>query len=56
MSLANNDAGPKDGEADKTDITHGVFLHAHYAHGETGRRLCFLPQKVGKTGRFHRER
>ncbi len=31
MSVADNDAGAKYGEAGKTDITHGVFLHAHYA-------------------------
>src|SRR5580692_10645056 len=29
MSVADNDAGAKYGEAGKTDITHGVFLHAH---------------------------
>jgi hypothetical protein len=29
MSVADNDAGAKNGEAGKTDITHGVFLHAH---------------------------
>src|ERR1035438_6141615 len=29
MSVADNDAGAKDGEAGKTDIAHGVFLHAH---------------------------
>jgi len=31
MSVAGNDAGAKDGKARKTDATHGVFLHAHYA-------------------------
>src|SRR5580704_4104888 len=31
MSVADNDAGAKDGEAGKTDVAHGVFLHAHYA-------------------------
>ncbi len=31
MSVAYNDAGAKDGEAGKTDIAHGVFLHSHYA-------------------------
>src|ERR1700761_8123821 len=31
MSVADNDAGAKDGEAGKTDATYGVFLHAHYA-------------------------
>ena len=30
MSVADNDAGAKDGEAGKTDVAHGVFLHAHY--------------------------
>ena len=29
MSVADNDAGAKYGEAGKTDITHCVFLHAH---------------------------
>jgi hypothetical protein len=29
MSVADNDAGAKDGEAGKTEMTHGVFLHAH---------------------------
>ena len=29
MSVAKNDAGAKYGEAAKTDITYGVFLHAH---------------------------
>src|ERR1700722_16956865 len=29
MSVADNDAGAKYGKAGKTDITHGVFLHAH---------------------------
>src|SRR5260370_42669510 len=32
MSVADNDAGAKYGEAGKTDITRGVFLHAHYSH------------------------
>jgi hypothetical protein len=31
MSVANNDAGAKDGEAGKTDFADGVFLHTHYA-------------------------
>src|SRR6202011_4088976 len=31
MSVADNDTGAKYGEAAKTDATHGVFLHAHYA-------------------------
>jgi hypothetical protein len=31
MSVADNDAGAKDGEASKTDAAHGVFLHAHDA-------------------------
>ncbi len=31
MSVADNDAGAKYGEAGKTDVTHGVFLHAHYS-------------------------
>jgi len=31
MSVADNDAGAKDGEAGKTDVAHGVFLHTHYA-------------------------
>src|ERR1700733_4820568 len=30
MSVADNDAGAKYGETGKTDITHDVFLHAHY--------------------------
>src|ERR1700733_328626 len=29
MSVADNDAGAKYGEAGKTDVAHGVFLHAH---------------------------
>jgi hypothetical protein len=29
MSVADNDAGAKDGEAGKTDVAHGVFLHTH---------------------------
>src|SRR5271163_3804158 len=31
MSVADNDTGAKDGEAGKTDVAHGVFLHAHDA-------------------------
>ena len=31
MSVADNDAGAKDGEAGKTDVAYGVFLHADYA-------------------------
>ena len=31
MSVANNDAGAIYGEAEKTDIAHSVFLHAHYS-------------------------
>jgi hypothetical protein len=31
MSVADDDAGSKYGEAGKTDITHGVFLHTHYS-------------------------
>src|SRR5580700_10902014 len=30
MSVADNDARTKDGEASKTDGAYGVFLHAHY--------------------------
>src|SRR5580704_4064755 len=30
MSVADNDAGAKYGEAGKTGVAHGVFLHAHY--------------------------
>ena len=29
MRVTDNYAWAKDGEADKADITHGVFLHAH---------------------------
>src|SRR5580692_3051603 len=29
MSVADNDAGAKYGEAGKTDVAQGVFLHAH---------------------------
>jgi len=32
MSVADDDAGAKYGEAGKTDITESVFLHAHYSH------------------------
>ncbi len=31
MSVADNDARAKYGEAGETDIAHGVFLHAHYS-------------------------
>jgi hypothetical protein len=31
MSVADNYAGTKDGEALKIDVAHSVFLHAHYA-------------------------
>jgi hypothetical protein len=31
MSVAYNDAGAKYGEASETDVTHGVFFHAHYS-------------------------
>ena len=31
MSVADNDARAKDGEAGKTDVAYGVFLHAHDA-------------------------
>jgi hypothetical protein len=32
MSVADNDAGAKYGEAGKTDITHGVFFHARHSN------------------------
>ena len=32
MSVADNDAGAKDGQAGKSDAAHGVFFHAHYAY------------------------
>jgi hypothetical protein len=30
MSVADNDAGTKDGKAGEADVAHGVFFHAHY--------------------------
>src|SRR5258708_30551464 len=49
MSVADNDAGAKYGEAGKTDITHGVFPHAHYSHiSKPASRRTFYPTKEGQ--------
>src|ERR1700689_3733032 len=54
MSVADNDAGAKDGEAGKTDVAHGVFLHAHdagIAKPAAGCASCRRKQtKLGDSG------
>src|SRR5271170_4832105 len=40
MSVADNDAGAKDGEARKTDFADSVFLHTHYADLSEGTAGC----------------
>jgi hypothetical protein len=54
MSVANDDAGAKNGEAGKTDVAYGVFLHPHdagVAKPAAGRASCGRKQaKLGDPG------
>ncbi len=54
MSVPDNDAGTKDGEAGKTDFAHGVFLHTHdagLAKPAAGCASCCRKQaKLGDSG------